>query len=105
MMLARNFYWQIIQMYLQKNWHSNCLPESMCGKFEDFIHTFLIRDPEWVIYSNYKAILKDCVGDATLDPSEVGFIELYKLHNFVKEKKGINLIVVNAINLQTHHAS
>ena len=84
-----------------------CLPESMwheivSGKFEDFIHTFLIRDPEQAIYSNYNAILKDCVGDATLDPSEVGFIELYKLYDFVKEKKGINPIVVNAIDLQTH---
>jgi len=84
-----------------------CLPESMwheivSGKFEGFIHTFLIRDPDQAIYSNYKAILKDCVGDATLDPSEVGFIELYKLYDFVKEKKGINPIVVNAIDLQTH---
>ena len=58
-----------------------CLPESMwdeliSGKFQDFTHTFLIRDPQRAIYSNYQAILKDKVGDAALDPSEVGFTEL-----------------------------
>ena len=82
-----------------------CLPESMwhemiSGKFEDFIHTFLIRDPERAIYSNYKAILTECVGN--LDPSEVGFIELYKLYNYIKEKKRVNPIVIDAIDLQTH---
>lgn len=84
-----------------------CLPESMWhemvhGKFGEFTHTFLIRDPERAIYSNYKAILKDQVGDANLDPSEVGFVELYKLYNFVKEKTGYSPVVVDAIDLQTH---
>ena len=84
-----------------------CLPESMwheltTGEFEDFIHTFLIRDPERAIYSNYKAILKDRVGDATLDPSEVGFIELHKLYNFIKMEKGTIPVVINATDLQIH---
>ena len=83
-----------------------CFPESMwheltTGGFEDFIHTFLIRDPQRAIYSNYKAILKDKVGDATLDPSEVGFIELHKLYNFIKTKKDTTPVVVDAIDLQT----
>jgi len=60
--------------------------EIVNGKFEDFIHTSLIRDPQWAIYSKHKAILKDSVRDATLHLSEVGFIELYKLYNFVKER-------------------
>ena len=84
-----------------------CLPESMwheiiSGKFKDFTHTFLIRDPERAIYSNYKAILKDEVGKTTLDPSEVGFIELHKLYNFIQEKKSARPVVVDAIDLQTH---
>ena len=84
-----------------------CFPESMwheltTGGFEDFIHTFLIRDPQRAIYSNYKAILKDNVGDATMDPSEVGFIELHKLYNFIKTKKDTTPVVVDAIDLQTH---
>ena len=84
-----------------------CLPESMwdeliSGKFRDFTHTFLIRDPERAIYSNYQAILKDKVGDAALDPSEVGFTELYKLYTFIKKKRGINPVVVDAFDLQTH---
>lgn len=86
---------------------ASCLPESMWhemvnGKFEDFTHTFLIRNPEQAIYSHYKAILKDQIGDATLDPSEVGFLELYKLYKFIKEKTGYNPIVIDAIDLQTH---
>ena len=84
-----------------------CLPESMwheiiSGSFEDFAHTFLIRDPERAIYSNYQAILKDKVGDASLDPSEVGFAELHKLYNFIKEKKGTSPVVIDAADLQTH---
>ena len=84
-----------------------CVPESMwhelvSGEFEDFTHTFLIRDPERAVYSNYKAILNDRIGDTTLDPSEVGFVELHKLYNFLKEKKREELIVVDAIDLQTH---
>ena len=84
-----------------------CLPESMwhkltTGEFEDFIHTILIRDPEQAIYSNYKAILKDRIGDATLYRSEVGFVELHKLYNFIKTKKGTSPVVINAIDLQTH---
>ena len=62
----------------------------------------MIRDPERAIYSNYKAILKDQVGETTLDPSEVGFIELHKLYNFIQEKKSARPIVVDAIDLQTH---
>ena len=84
-----------------------CLPQSMwhdmiSGKLEDFTHTFLIRDPERAIYSNYQAILKDKVGDATLDPSEVGFVEVYKLYNFIKEKERTSPVLIDAVDLQTH---
>ena len=58
-----------------------CLPESMwesmiSGKFADFNHTFLIREPEKVLYSNYKAPkLQPCV-----DPPGGGLYELYKFY-------------------------
>ena len=48
-----------------------CLPDSMYlevsgndGKFTDFTHSFLIRDPERAIYSYYKGVLTE--GDQTL---------------------------------------
>ena len=82
------------------------LPESMyedmvSGKFEDVIHTFLIRDPERALYSNYKALLKHQVQGSYLDPPEGGFNELYKFYNFIKERKGVSPVVVNASDLQT----
>ena len=37
-----------------------------------------------------------------MHPSEVGFTELYKLYTFIKKKRGINPVVVDAFDLQTH---
>ncbi|XP_065901570.1 uncharacterized protein [Dysidea avara] len=81
-----------------------CLPESMwegviSGKFADFNHTFLIREPEKVLYSNYKAPKpQPCIMPAP----DGGLHELYKFYQFVKEKKGVTPIVVDAADLQAY---
>ena len=80
-----------------------CLPESMwegmiSGKFADFYHTFLIREPERVLYSNYKAP-KSQPG---VEPPGGGLYELYEFYQFVKERKGVTPIVVDAADLQAH---
>ena len=86
-----------------------CLPESMYdeitsgNKFAEFTHSFLIRDPEHAIYSYCKAIKSE--GDKSLmDLSEIEIFypKLYKLYSFIKEKKGINPVVVDAADLQMH---
>jgi len=84
-----------------------CLPESMykdmiTGRFANFTHTFLIRNPERALYSNYKALSKYQFNGSYLDPPTGGFHELYKLYQFVKENKGTTPIVVDAGDLQTH---
>ncbi|XP_065896223.1 uncharacterized protein [Dysidea avara] len=84
-----------------------CLPESMyqdmvTGRFSNFRHTFLIRDPERALYSNYKALSKHQFNDLYLDPPTGGFHELYKFYKFVKEKKGTTPVIVDAGDLQTY---
>jgi len=84
-----------------------CVPESMyqdfiSGKFANFTHTFLIRDPERALYSNYRAFLKCHSQRDYLDPPNGGFYELYKLYNFIKEKTGATPAMVDALDLQTH---
>jgi len=85
-----------------------CLPETMwedmvTGKFANAIHTFLIREPERVLYSNYStgkpAYLKvqPCV-----DPPGGGLYELYDFYKFIKEKRGAAPVVVDATDLQAH---
>ena len=85
------------------------LPECMHAeissgvKFAEFTHSFLIRDPARAIYSYYKGIRSE--GDQSfLDLSEIGlfYSKLYKLYNFLKEKKGINPVVVDAADLQAN---
>ena len=87
--------------------HACFLPESMyedivSGQFAEVIHTFLIRDPERALYSNYKCLLKYHVQDSYLDPPDGGFSDLRKLYNFVKERKGTEPVVIDAIDLQTY---
>ena len=87
--------------------HACFLPESMYeemvrGEFSEVIHTFLIRDPERALYSNYRCLLKYHVQGVYLDPPDGGFSDLWKLYDFIKEKKGTKPVVVNAIDLQTH---
>ena len=81
------------------------LEVSIGPKFAEFCHSFLIRDPEKAIYSYYKGIQSEG-GEAVikLDPSEMGlfYSKMYKLYNFLKEKKGRNPVVVDAIDLQMH---
>lgn len=89
---------------------SMCLPESMYdeitsgSKFAEFTHSFLIRDPELAIYSYCKSVQSE--GDKTFlaDLSEIKIFyqKMYKLYNFIKDKKGINPVVVDAGDLQTH---
>ena len=86
--------------------HAHCLPEAMYedileGGLSDFIHTFLIRDPERALYSNYKTLLNSSV-ESLLDPPNGGLYDLYKLFRFIKEKKGVTPIVIDAKDLQTH---
>ena len=86
-----------------------CLPEAMYdeitngSKFAEFTHSFLIRDPEHAICSYYKSIQSE--GDNSfMDLSEIKIFypKMYKLYNFIKEKKGLNPVVVDATDLQTH---
>ena len=86
-----------------------CLPESMYdditngNKFAEFTHSFLIRDPARAIYSYCKVIESE--GDKSLmDLSEmqIFYPKMYRLYSFIKEKKGINPVVVDAADLQIH---
>ena len=84
-----------------------CVPESMyqdlvSNKFTNLIHTFLIRDPERALYSNYNTFLKYRPQQDYMDPPNGGFYELLKLYQFVKEAKGVTPVVVDATDLQTH---
>ena len=88
--------------------HAFSLPETMYedmvkGGFSTFIHTFLIRDPERALYSNYKVIRDNYSSiQSLLDPPSGGLYELYKFYNFIKWKKGATPIVVDAADLQAH---
>ena len=73
------------------------------GQFLEFIHTFLIRDPERALYSNYKTMLNSHSSvKSLLDPPNGGLYDLYKLFRFIMEKKGVTPIVIDAKDLQTH---
>ena len=73
------------------------------GGFSTFIHTFLIRDPERALYSNYKVFRNHYSSiQSLLSPQSGGLYELYKFYNFIKMKKGVTPIVVDAADLQTH---
>jgi len=87
--------------------HPHCLPESLyqdliTGTFANFIHTFLIRDPQRALYSNYKASLKQQLIGSSLDPPGGGFYEMYKFYNFIKEKQGTIPVMVDVTDLQMH---
>ena len=84
-----------------------CLPESLYPDmisegFTEFTHTFLIRDPERAIPSNYRVTMNEQFDSGYLVPTSGGFEETYNLFNFIKEKKGLAPIVVDAADLQTH---
>lgn len=85
-----------------------CLPESMyheitSGNFVEFIHCFLIRDPGRAIYSYYKCVQHEEEGTPlVLSEIKTFYSKLYKLYNFVKEKKGSVPVVIDAADLQTH---
>lgn len=83
--------------------HAFSIPESMYETVltDDFIHTFLIREPERAVYSKYKIISRDDTpGYSFFDPLEVGFGELYNLYSYLKEKKGVAPLVIQAEDLQ-----
>ena len=83
------------------------LPEYMYedmvdGEFGEVVHTFLIRDLERALYSNYKGLLKFHMQEPYLDPADGGFSDLHKFYSFIKEKKGTSPIVIDATDLQMH---
>jgi len=87
--------------------HPYCLPESLyqdliSGEFVNFIHTFLIRDPERALYSNYKASTCQQLIGSNLNPPGGGFYEMNKFYNFIKKKQGITPVIVDAADLQAH---
>jgi len=87
--------------------HPHCLPESLyqdliTGRFADFIHTFLIRDPERALYSNYKASLRQPLIGSNLDPPGGGFCEVYKFYSFIKEKQGTIPVIIDGTDLQMY---
>ena len=87
--------------------HPYCLPESLyqdliSGEFANFIHTFLMRDPERALYSNYKASICQQLIGSNLNPPGGGFYEMNKFYNFIKKKQGITPVVVDAADLQAH---
>ena len=83
--------------------HAFSIPESMYADIltDEFIHTFLIRDPERAVYSKYKIIASNNTpGYNNFDPSEVGFGELYNMYNYLKERTGVAPPVIQAEDLQ-----
>ena len=85
-----------------------CLPDPMRQEILDagIIHTFLIRDPERAIYSHYKVITStdNYLGYDGLDTHEtlLGYRELLKLYNLVKNRIGRPPIVIDAADLQAY---
>jgi len=77
-------------------------PDMISEEFSGFTHTFLIRDPERAIPSNYKVTVNEQFGSGYLEPTSGGFEETYNLFNFIKEKKGFAPIIIDASDLQTH---
>ena len=71
--------------------------------FDDFTHTFLIRDPKRSVFSHYK--VKEANGDfennKEIDTTEFGYQELYRLYCKVKEKLCSPPVVIDAADLQT----
>ena len=63
----------------------------------DAKHTFLIRDPAKVVYSQHKVFLKKPSGHET--HAEVGWQELYDLYNYITKTLGQRAVVINAADL------
>ena len=63
----------------------------------DAKHTFLIRDPAKVVYSQHKVFLKKPSGHET--HAEVGWQELYDLYNYITKTLGKRAVVINAADL------
>ena len=63
----------------------------------DAQHTFLIRDPARVAYSQHKAFVKKPFGYET---ESLGWQELYDMYNYITKTLGKSTIVINAADLQ-----
>ena len=70
-------------------------------EFNDFQHTFLIRDPKRAVYSYHKA-LGDQFEMKKSWMEEFGYVAQYDLYCTIREKMKKCPIVVDAIDLQTH---
>ncbi|XP_013390865.1 branched-chain-amino-acid aminotransferase-like protein 2 [Lingula anatina] len=83
--------------YLTNNLESvACLPNG-------YLHTFMIRDPRKSIKSLYRmSIKKELTGWDSFDPSEAGFVELFKLYQLAVNELGQEPIIVDADDLIQH---
>jgi len=67
---------------------------------QNYVHTFLLRDPHKSVYSLYKMSLnKDLTGWDHFDASEVGFKELYQMYLIITQQLKQEAIIVDADDL------
>lgn len=72
-------------------------------KFDNFQHTFLIRDPAKAIPSLYHASTNPkLTGWDYFDPVEAGFRQMYDLYKFITDNIHHNPVVVDADDLLDH---
>lgn len=72
------------------------------GWFHDAKHSFLIRDPNKAILSQYRASENPAIhsfGWDYFEPDEAGYQELHEMYEYVKENLDPDPVVVNAGDL------
>lgn len=71
--------------------------------FADAKHSFLIRNPQKVLKSQYKASTNPEIQSGSnwtyFDPDDAGFKELYELYRFVKDNLDANPVIIDADDL------
>jgi len=78
----------------------NHFGELLKGGFQDFQHTFLIRNPKKAVPSLYAAsINKQLTGWDYFKPEDAGFKELLDMYRFIVANKEENPVVVDAGDL------
>ncbi len=71
----------------------------MASGLRTFTHTFLIRRPDKAVYSLYKSGEAVSNGYGAFDPSEAGFLALYKVYQHAKEISSEPTVVIDADDL------
>ncbi len=86
---------------------AKCLAYTLTGHFDtllkdgmnEFIHTFLIRDPAKAVASSFRKFSSPEAWSKVRQNGDLGFYQLRDLYNYVKENISPNPVVVDADDL------